>query len=1065
VTAIWPPSGIALSVLLLRGKRVWPGIFLGAFVSNALNHEPIYVAAGIAAGNTLGPFLGAYCLRRFVQFDVSLHRLRDVLGLALIGSALAMVVTATNGVANLVLAGILSWSDAPSVWLTWWIGDAMGVLLIAPPLLAWFAHRHFDWAFPKLSELTLAAIALYGVTAHIFFANAPVAFLIFPPVIWISLRFGPRESAVAVLAVSAVAVWRTSYGTGPFGSGSMDGRLGTVVAFMSVLSMTALTLAALAAERRQAELSLRHANDELEARVLDRTAEIAEVNTKLILINTEFEARTTELAQSETRFRGAFETAAHGFALLSPDGRWLQANAALCQMVGYTEAELLMTDFQTLTHPDDLEADLDHARALLAGEIETYQMEKRYFHKNGSIILILLSVSLVRAPDGSPLQFVSQIDNITDRKLAEQALRAQEDQYRLLATHAADAVFRLDLDGMCLYASPSARDLIGFEPDYLVGKNILTRFHPDDAKYVSRMHRDLARGNTERAIVTYRSEPLDQPGTWVWLEANCGLVRDPTSSAPMEIIASIRDISERKALEVQLESARRSAEEIGAAKSTFLANISHEIRTPMSGILGMLELLRSAPNDGERRHLLEGLDQSARMLTTVLDDILDFSKMESGQPLIEVTDIDLRNLLNTTFNLFALPASNQKLSLSYSFPNDINPSVRGDPARLRQIIANLLNNAIKFTSEGRIELRVSVTAAPNAEQKWRFEVSDTGIGIEQEMIGAVFSPFFQGDPSTTRRFGGSGLGLAICRRLVEAMGGEIGVESEPAKGSLFWFEVPLAKSGILPSKKIKASNTDPHDGRPIKILLAEDNPINQYMVSELLRRMGHLVMGATNGLAAIKAYASEHFDLVLMDMQMPEMDGPESAAAIRSLGGEAEHVPIIALTADPSVQYTLPYQAARIDALLTKPIDTAKLAQAIRSAGIASADRSENNRSVPGNSAALLDMNTLSKVAQALGIDQLDQLLSLLSADVEERSLAIGNMIHCGDERAAKRSAHALCGAALPLGAMKLAEAARKFQIGTESPAHLAEKLLDISGQTICAINEYRHAQQARQKG
>jgi HPt (histidine-containing phosphotransfer) domain-containing protein len=151
--------------------------------------------------------------------------------------------------------------------------------------------------------------------------------------------------------------------------------------------------------------------------------------------------------------------------------------------------------------------------------------------------------------------------------------------------------------------------------------------------------------------------------------------------------------------------------------------------------------------------------------------------------------------------------------------------------------------------------------------------------------------------------------------------------------------------------------------------------------------------------------------------------------------------------------------------LLTKPIDTAKLAQAIRSAGIASADRSENNRSVPGNSAALLDMNTLSKVAQALGIDQLDQLLSLLSADVEERSLAIGNMIHCGDERAAKRSAHALCGAALPLGAMKLAEAARKFQIGTESPAHLAEKLLDISGQTICAINEYRHAQQARQKG
>ncbi len=281
VTAIWPPTGIALAAFLLRGTRIWPGVFVGAFVSNVLSDAPIYTAAGIAVGNTLGPLFGAYLLRRFVRIDVSLSRLRDVLGLATFGAAVAMTITATNGVMNLAVGGIIPWAAVPSVWWVWWAGDAMGALLIAPAILTWYANPRLAWSGERLLELTVGAAALILVSGIFFSTGLPLAYPVFPVVILVALRFDQRESAVAVLIVSAVAVWQTIHDRGPFGSGSLDHRLALLVTFMAVLAVTALAIGALVAERRRAEASLRRANDELEERVAARSAELSEAKETL----------------------------------------------------------------------------------------------------------------------------------------------------------------------------------------------------------------------------------------------------------------------------------------------------------------------------------------------------------------------------------------------------------------------------------------------------------------------------------------------------------------------------------------------------------------------------------------------------------------------------------------------------------------------------------------------------------------------------------------------------------------------------------------------------------------
>jgi PAS domain S-box-containing protein len=519
------------------------------------------------------------------------------------------------------------------------------------------------------------------------------------------------------------------------------------------------------------------------------------------------------------------------------------------------------------------------------------------------------------------------IGQAVERLTSLEALRRSEEYYRTLIHASSDVIVVMRSDGIITFSNKSTDEFGGHPEDY-VGTTGLQFIHPAD-------HAEANRGRSEafhKGVSRYEMRIRDKSGAWRNSESRAVLTSD-LDGAPV-VVASVRDITEHKRLERQLLATRDAALEAAQLKSEFMANMSHEIRTPLNAIVGMSGLVLDTPLDTDQREMLETVRTSSDALLSLVNDVLDFSKLSAGKLELENIDFDLHEAVDAVLEMFG-PATRLKgIELAVRIDPNVPSALNGDPGRLRQVLYNLVGNAVKFTEHGRISVSVHRTRQDDSKLTLAFDVQDSGIGIPPEAMGRLFEPFSQADASVTRKYGGTGLGLAIAANLVSQMGGSLGVTSEPGAGSTFHFTINSKIGPISPVAAVAAPlalDRTAAPGRKLRVLVAEDNVINQKVALRQLVKLGYHADGVANGYEALRALEQVPYDVILMDCQMPEMDGYRATAEIRQAEQRmpGRHVNIIALTASAMEGDREKCLAAGMDDYLAKPITIDKLAQAL----------------------------------------------------------------------------------------------------------------------------------------
>jgi PAS domain S-box-containing protein len=637
------------------------------------------------------------------------------------------------------------------------------------------------------------------------------------------------------------------------------------------------------------------------------------------------------LEQREGFYRAVFDSAAIPIAI-ARDLRLLYLNPCMARAMGYeTRAELLGLTVSEFVAPHHRPQFVERAQRREQGLEASSQYEVDVVHRTGRLIHTHATVSTLQLPDGpATLGF---FQDITEHKRVADSLRQSEARFRRLFDEVpAIAVQGYAQDRTVIYWNAASERLYGYSRDEALGRKleeliIPPALRPQVVEHVRAWVEDGV------PIPSGELELMRKDGSRVPV-FSCHVMQTRTDSKS-ELYCLDVDLSELQAAKAELTRARDAAEAANKAKSEFLANMSHEIRTPMNGVLGMLQLLMSSDLKGEQLEFVELAFQSSRRLLDLLNDILDFSRIESGKLTLANAPLSPKELAESVLRVFALNAERRGLALSLNVDESAAEPLLGDEARLRQILFNLMGNAIKFTSQGGVHLEVWAQpepSSPSGRRRVYFSVSDTGVGIPEDKISRVFERFTQSDSSFTRKYEGAGLGLAIVKRILELMGGHIVMDSEVSQGTNVTFHLPMqpANAGRIRSRSgPSAASHEP--GPSLSILVAEDDRISQMYICQQLRVLGHQATIVANGAEALEAVRRHRFDCVLMDVQMPVLDGVEATKAIRALdaANDRPESHIIAMTAYALSGDREKFLAAGMNDYISKPVQIADLVRAL----------------------------------------------------------------------------------------------------------------------------------------
>jgi|GEM_PF-3387970 len=838
-------SGLALAALLLGGKRYAGAVAAGALVTNLLTGDLLWLASAKAAGVALSPLLGAWLIQRSSTFDTHLPKLKDLLQMGLggfVGAAASALIVSTS----LLFAGDLSHNTYLNSLINIWMGETLGIVLVTPLILVWWptATNRTPRPSPQLLAEAVLILGLCGLVGgivfldwwhnrvptwlHLWFSEVSQNYWLFLMITVAALRLGARGTSLALLLVALQGALGVSQSLNAFGGEFSAYHFSNYWFFITVLVWVGMTLSIYMEASKATTLSL----------IKRKEALSQELNNVIAAVDQ------------------------HSIvAITDPQGRITSVNDRFCEISGYTRDELIGQNHRMLNsglHPKAFFQDL--YQTITAGQV--WHGEVRNRAKDGSFYWMQTTIAPFLDDAGAVVKYVAIRTNITRRKQAEYELQLHRDHLRELVDtktaalqqnerklseilESVDAcIYVKDIEGRYLFANRPMCELVGVTQTDIIGQRDDQFFDATTCEKIQLNDREvLDQGKTVRAEETNIN--LKDGSTSTYLS-----VKIPLSNAAGDIYALCgisTDITERKRIEEAAHAANR-------AKSEFLANMSHEIRTPMNGVIGMLDVIQSTELTLPQRRMLDTIYNSSQVLLTILNDILDLSKIEAGKLAIESLPTHLRELAEELSQLIVTSSPSQSLDFFVFVDPDLPRSILIDPTRLRQILMNLLSNALKFipTRENhtaRVVLTVTPCELAPGLPGVRFCVTDNGIGISEQAQATLFQPFTQADSSTARRFGGTGLGLSISHRLVNLMGGNISVRSTLGEGAQFTVEMPLNEA---PNSRMPVF--DPRlDGMRV-LALTQDAEVSQ-IISRYCT-----AAGAQVSVVATLAAAHQHLD-------------------------------------------------------------------------------------------------------------------------------------------------------------------------------------------------------------